>query len=1044
MAYRDVILSKTVEYVRAKKLTSTNRGAITMVDCPFCGFQKSAQIISALAHIKCVHCQKLFTLVDFIRLVENRQTDTEEVILNYVRDFLKIDIQTTQDAENLESIFKSYAARGWALVPCAKAAQIGHSGEKVMTGKEVIQAEWQKKENRNPSEWFYWKSSGLNLGVRTGQVSNLTIIDFDLLTKEEKAELVKPETTDDRKKVILAQKVIPEEIRNLMGTTLMQESHGGCYDKETEILTDEGWKLFKNLTKKEKIAQWNNSQIEYVAPSSYFDYKYTGEIYSINTKSMDLVVTPNHNMYSCESNWIRNNPSFKTMEELYHNYGPKTAHTIPSTFKWKGKEEKYFNLPINIKEYDQTRKPIGSISMDVWLEFLGWYLSEGSSYFTKSNKNYKITIWQSKPKNILAIYRLLKKLPFKICYFHTNRGNGNCNTGFNIFNKQLFLYLKRFGLSYDKYIPREILNLSSRQLNILYSSLMLGDGDKEGRYYTVSKQLANDVQELILKLGHKASITYRNPRTKNCKPSYVIRKLKEENTTFQTQDVKKISYNDKVYCVEVPSHLLIVRRNGKVLVCGNSHAFYTYCPELRKTSFNYDENGAKFHIDVENDGGQVIIAPSQAIGVEEEFTDEKGDVKKRIIGYAGRKFINDHPIIPIPEAFLTWLKARIKPQGGVLKSQTTEAPTTGEIVVPEGVMDEKGTIKDIQGNRNNTLMALGGIFRKEMNVKQTGFVLSVLNKHLLSNPLPNEEINHILEGLNNYIGVDANSISNEIIAYLKETDTATKMEIESAVFGQKTTSENKKRLDRTLVELIRDEKIVKKNAKEYRILKDMEWSDSICNVGTPLNFKVPYFDNYAHFNYGDIVLIGGTTKTGKSHVAINIIKRLVEQGIKPRYIFNENGARYSKIALQLGLKDGDFYRVRCSNPSDIIMKPNSVYIFDWYRPNDFTKTAQDFDLLAEKLDKSNSFMFCFAQLRDGTAKQGNENEWFAKDQIRQFVSCSAKYLYDDKEGVNTYFDVDDVRDSKTGAKRFKIPCKFIRETKEVKMIEEIEREKPVL
>jgi hypothetical protein len=55
---------------------------------------------------------------------------------------------------------------------------------------------------------------------------------------------------------------------------------------------------------------------------------------------------------------------------------------------------------------------------------------------------------------------------------------------------------------------------------------------------------------------------------------------------------------------------------------------------------------------------------------------------------------------------------------------------------------------------------------------------------------------------------------------------------------------------------------------------------------------------------------------------------------------------------------------------------------------------------------------------------------------------SAKYLYADNDGIDTYFDVDDIRDSKTGHKKFKIPCKYIRDTKEVKLLEEIERENP--
>ena len=673
MAYRDVILSKTVDYVRTTKLAAAGRGAIVMIDCPFCHFPKSAQIIPTLAHIKCVHCSQMFNLIDLIRHVENKQNDTEESILNYVRDLLKIDVQTTTDADKLDKIFKTYTDRGWAIVPCSK------------KGKKPIQAEWQKKENRNPTEWFHWISSGLNIGVRTGSVSNLTVIDFDFLTRQEKAELVKPHLTIARKAEILNKKVIPAELKAIIGETLMQETHGGI------------------------------------------------------------------------------------------------------------------------------------------------------------------------------------------------------------------------------------------------------------------------------------------------------------------------------------------------------HLFYKFT-ELPKTAINYND----IHIDLENEGGQVIIPPAPQVEVEEEY-EEEGTKKKRVVGYGSRMFINDLPIAPMPQALVEWLQARI--------GNKTPIEESGKLdEVKPFVIPDNFKVKDLNSNRNNTLTSLGGIFRQEMNIKQTGFALNVLNKHLLNDPLPQEEIQHILQGLNTYIGSDDNALSKEIVAYLKDTDTASKQEIESACFGGRTTSENKKRLDRTLMFLLKEEKIAKKNQRDYKILKDMEWTDTICNIGKKVDFKVPYFHQYANFNYGDVILIGGTTKVGKTTVSMNMVKRLVDQGIKPYYIYNENGSRFAQSALRLGLKDKDFNLTRCTNPTEIVVKPNSVYIYDWFRPNDFTKTAELFDGMADKLDRAQSFMICFAQLRDGNEKMGTKNEWFAKDQIRQFVALSAKYLYDDKEGINTYFEVADVRDSKTGQKFFKIPCKYIRESMDVKPYAEIEAE----
>src|SRR5690606_19270611 len=65
------------------------------------------------------------------------------------------------------------------------------------------------------------------------------------------------------------------------------------------------------------------------------------------------------------------------------------------------------------------------------------------------------------------------------------------------------------GHSGDKYIPREFLHLSPRQSQILLDALVLGDGSRRGSgitYYTKSRRLADDVQELALRCGYATSV----------------------------------------------------------------------------------------------------------------------------------------------------------------------------------------------------------------------------------------------------------------------------------------------------------------------------------------------------------------------------------------------------------------------------------------------------------------------------------------------------------------------------------------------------------
>ena len=88
------------------------------------------------------------------------------------------------------------------------------------------------------------------------------------------------------------------------------------------------------------------------------------------------------------------------------------------------------------------------------------------------------------------------------------------------------------------------------------------------QYRTISPRLADDVQEVLLKLGFGASITHqgqRNPSVRSCS-----RHSSRESTIWPTRHRRTRDYSGKVYCATVvPTHTVIVRRGGVAAVCGN-------------------------------------------------------------------------------------------------------------------------------------------------------------------------------------------------------------------------------------------------------------------------------------------------------------------------------------------------------------------------------------------------------------------------------------------------------------------------------------------
>ena len=77
-----------------------------------------------------------------------------------------------------------------------------------------------------------------------------------------------------------------------------------CFDATTEVLTEGGWKLWPTVNESDVFATWNavREDIEYQRALSLTRSRYVGLMYRIKMDSVDLFVTPDHRM------WVRPEP----------------------------------------------------------------------------------------------------------------------------------------------------------------------------------------------------------------------------------------------------------------------------------------------------------------------------------------------------------------------------------------------------------------------------------------------------------------------------------------------------------------------------------------------------------------------------------------------------------------------------------------------------------------------------------------------------------------------------------------------------------------
>jgi len=323
-----------------------------------------------------------------------------------------------------------------------------------------------------------------------------------------------------------------------------------CFSRDTEILTSNGWWPVDEVRPLQKVLSLNPKTKE----SSFQRIKKTisrfeEKLINLKSNSIDLLVTEDHNILAYSQECEK--PKFIKAKDVRGG--------------WK--------IPLVSKFIDGINPDdIDGYNPEKIVQFIGWYIAEGWTY-----KHGTIGIAQSEinQEKRDKIENLLLSLDFK---FKKKKW------GFLVSCKKITPYLRAclrsLGHSHEKHIPPFIKQLNPRLLSLLLNAMVAGDGhirkDGETTYYTTSKKLADDVQEISQKIGLRARITIRDDcgreiytHHKYVTPGitrhlgYCVSILKRSFAKTRNLSKTIVDYNDFVYCFTTePFHTVYVRRNG--------------------------------------------------------------------------------------------------------------------------------------------------------------------------------------------------------------------------------------------------------------------------------------------------------------------------------------------------------------------------------------------------------------------------------------------------------------------------------------------------
>lgn len=339
-----------------------------------------------------------------------------------------------------------------------------------------------------------------------------------------------------------------------------------CYDEETEVLTTRGWLRFRDVTLDDRVATLDPDTyaFDYIHPVKVMSYDHDGPMYRVREAGIDLLVTPNHNMFVRPRG--RERFSLIPAEDIA---GKRVGYMKGG--EWIGSEVEWIDFPPHISHGADGAHavPGGGMGMDTFLMLLGMYLSAGMPF--EGHGVHGLAISQPRRGAYRACEAIFRSegIPARVV-----------GDRFIVIGKPIYDYFSSLGGPSDRRIPGFVFGLSARQQEIFLRWLLAAAGLRHsgrGTLDTASRGLADDLQRVCLHTGRTSSM-FRSGLPEPGRGAWSVRIMETGlmptvggGRRREGSEEGFVTYSGKVYCCTVPKwHVIFVRRNGEVCWCGNS------------------------------------------------------------------------------------------------------------------------------------------------------------------------------------------------------------------------------------------------------------------------------------------------------------------------------------------------------------------------------------------------------------------------------------------------------------------------------------------
>lgn len=302
--------------------------------------------------------------------------------------------------------------------------------------------------------------------------------------------------------------------------------------------------------------------------------------------TIEQLVTPNHRVLL----WDRaGNPYYEFAGDIHRKNVEGDSRLSHSSMRragfWEGNDPNVVVLPGTSIE----------ISAEDWAAFLGIWLAEGYADGTRGRERHGSRVYVCQ-KDGTERHAMIEALIRRMGIPYEKIFDGR---QFAIdLNRDFHRYFFDLGNSHTKRIPAEAKGWSPRLLSVMLEWMLMGDGrNRKGyqkltddvqptvkEYATVSRRLADDVQEVMVKLGYGGTVHTYHPKDRpiegdrwilaeDSSPIHVVYGHVSRNISMDQRFLKTelVDYEGDVFCVTTSNGNWLARApTGQVFWTGNS------------------------------------------------------------------------------------------------------------------------------------------------------------------------------------------------------------------------------------------------------------------------------------------------------------------------------------------------------------------------------------------------------------------------------------------------------------------------------------------